>query len=98
MSIDDKIGDAVPGSGIGRTERRKLIQAKNEFVDILKDINPAYGKALDVYAGESALLDAIESGRNFWKKDPRLTERRLPNLPSQRKTCSWQEPWTPSDP
>ena len=41
MSIDDKI-DAVPGSGIGRTERRKR-SAKNEFVDILKDINPAYG-------------------------------------------------------
>ena len=85
MSIDDKIGDAVPGSGIGRTERRKLIQAKNEFVDILKEINPAYGKALDVYAGESALLDAIESGRNFWKKDPRLTEREIAKLTKSEK-------------
>jgi len=85
MSIDDKIGDAVPGSGIGRTERRELVKAKNEFVDILKEINPAYGKALDVYAGESALLDAIESGRNFWKKDPRLTEREIAKLTKSEK-------------
>jgi len=85
MSIDDKIGDAVPGSGIGRTERRELIKAKNEFVDILKDINEPYGKALDVYAGESALLDAIESGRNFWKKDPRLTEREIAKLTKSEK-------------
>jgi hypothetical protein len=85
MSIDDKIGDAVPGSGIGRTERRELVKAKNEFVDILKDINEPYGKALDVYAGESALLDAIESGRNFWKKDPRLTEREIAKLTKSEK-------------
>ena len=85
MSIDDKIGDAVPGSGIGRSQRRELIKAKNEFVDILKDINEPYGKALDVYAGESALLDAIESGRNFWKKDPRLTEREIAKLTKSEK-------------
>ena len=85
MSIDDKIGDAVPGSGIGRTERRELIKAKNEFVDILKEINPAYGKALDVYAGESALLDAIESGRSFWKKDPRITTREMSKLSKSEK-------------
>ena len=85
MSIDDKIGDAVPGSGIGRTERRELIKAKNEFVDILKDINEPYGKALDVYAGESALLDAIESGRSFWKKDPRITTREMSKLSKSEK-------------
>ena len=40
--------------------------------------------SLDVYAGESALLDAIESGRNFGRRIE--TDRKeLPNSPSQRR-------------
>ena len=54
-------------------------------MDILKDINEPYGKALDVYAGESALLDAIESGRSFWKKDPRITTREMSKLSKSEK-------------
>lgn len=69
--------DAVASDPTASNEVRRL---RTAFRDELKTINPAYQKALNTYAGPSAVLDAVENGRNFDKLDPEAISRMMANM------------------
>ena len=82
MSLDDQIGASFRGGY--KVTGRKLLLQKNKLLDAM-DANPHYKRARDIFAGESALLDSLDSGRKFWSKDPRLTTRELAKLSESEK-------------
>lgn len=59
--------------GKGSEEYRDIRDLRNEFREYLKGTNEKYGTALENFAGDAAMLDAIEEGRNIF--DRNLTER-----------------------
>lgn len=68
LGLDDLIGAKAGGeSAIGRTEARALRNRLREVLDLVDTEVPAYGQARQQFAGDSDLLDALESGRGFLK-------------------------------
>ena len=83
VSLDDEISKAYR---VGETNHAaKLRDAKNILLDEMERANPAYRAARQVYAGASELKDALESGMDFWKKDPRLTRKAVDKLSQSEK-------------
>lgn len=66
MGLDRMISQARNKEG-GGTYTRALTTLKNKLLAEMDAASPDYKQARNVYAGESALLDAIEEGRNFFK-------------------------------
>lgn len=65
MALDDRIGAAKrAGKAV---EARSLVKLKNELLQEMDDVSPDYKAGRDLYAGDSALLQAAESGRNFYQ-------------------------------
>lgn len=69
--------DAVASDPSASNEVRRL---RTAFRDELKSVNPAYQKALNTYAGPSAVLDAVEQGRGFDKLDPEAISRMMSTM------------------
>lgn len=68
QNIDDQIGEAIrKGSN---NKARLLMNKKKELLDEIEKQNPTYIKAMNVFADESALKNALELGRGVLKKDP----------------------------
>lgn len=64
MGLDDLYSSAARGeTGMGQTVARSIQGVRNAFRDTLKTENPAYGRALDQFAGDMALQNALEEGR-----------------------------------
>jgi hypothetical protein len=59
---------------------RETRQLRNAYRDELKNINPSYQSALNAWAGPSAVLDAVEQGREFDGMDPELIQRTLGSM------------------
>jgi hypothetical protein len=85
MALDDNIAKVNLDTSTGPAFRRKLVEFKNNFLDLLKKSNSDYEEAMDYFAGESALKDALASGVEFWKKDPRLTVKEIQKLTKVEK-------------
>jgi hypothetical protein len=66
----------------GEKERfRDLDALRTQLRDAITDKVPVYGKALDTFSGESALLDALNSGREkFLRKSPAQIQREIASL------------------
>lgn len=58
--------DKTTGRLVLDTEGSGILDLRNQFVQALRDANPKYGPALDTYAGDSALMDAMSRGRNIF--------------------------------
>lgn len=65
MAIDDEISDVLRRGR--RSEARSLIKLKNELLEEMDEVSPDYRMARELFAGDTALLQAAEEGRNFFK-------------------------------
>ena len=75
LGLDDSIYTSKsPTSGVGKTLLRANTQIKNEFLDYLDSSNPAYKSARNQWAEKSAILDALDSGRNILKPSTNVDE------------------------
>lgn len=71
MGLDDLYSSAVRGeSGMGQTAAASIKSVRNQFRDTLKAENPAYGQALDQFAGSMAMQNAVEDGAAAMLKSP----------------------------
>jgi hypothetical protein len=69
MGVDDLYSSAARGdSGMGRTMARSIATVGDRFRSALGQANPDYATALHGYAGESAMKDALEAGREAWAR------------------------------
>lgn len=78
MSLDDDISESFRSGQKNRGS--KLMDAKRTLLDEMDSQNDLYREARDIFAGDSALKDAIDAGRDFWKQDPRLTTKQINKL------------------
>lgn len=69
-ALDDQLYNGKrPGPGqLGYTEQRLVQDTRKEFVDMLDMMVPGYKAARDAWAGETALLNALETGQEFAAK------------------------------
>lgn len=75
MGLDDMIAGSRRGqNSIANTERRALIQARE---DLLRSMPSQYREAMDAFAGESALIDALNQGRRALRGDSEGVEQAL---------------------
>ena len=65
MGIDDVAFPKMPQQGIGATEVNAIRDLRTQFLDYLDASNPAYGRARNTYAGDTAVMNAMELGRDF---------------------------------
>lgn len=70
-ALDDRLYNGKrPGPGeLGLTEQNLIKQTRRDFVDMLDMMIPGYKEARDAWAGETALLNALETGQEFAKKN-----------------------------
>lgn len=78
MALDDMI-DAAKRGGNGQAARN-LSMLKNEWLAEMDAVNPAYARARQIYAGHSANMNALESGRAATKLHPDQIEGELVGL------------------
>lgn len=72
MGLDDIISGSRRGqNSIGNTERRALMQVRD---DLRQAMPQAYREATDAFAGDSALIDALEAGRSALRGDAEAVE------------------------
>ena len=72
MQIDTEIGNlkrGMPDNNAGWTIN-DLQTLKRQFVDAVKGHNKEYGKAIDAWAGDSAMADAIADGAEMGLRAP----------------------------
>ena len=75
LGLDDTIYSSKRGqTPVGNVLLRANTQIKNEFLDYLDSNNPAYKSARNQWAGNSSILDALESGRNILKPSTNVDE------------------------
>ncbi len=65
MGIDDVAFPKMPQEGIGATEVMATRDFRKGFLDWLDNANPAYKTARNTYAGDTAVMNAMETGRDF---------------------------------
>lgn len=70
-ALDDRLYNGKrPGPGeLGLTEQRLIKQTRKDFVDMLDMTIPGYKEARDAWAGETAFINALETGQEFAKKN-----------------------------
>lgn len=64
MALDGKIGKA--GRDGDKTAATSLRKLKNALLHEMDDVSPDYKAGRDLYAGDSALLEAADTGRKFY--------------------------------
>jgi hypothetical protein len=75
--LDAVIERRMKGGSMDRGLARVL---KNKLRDMLEKVDnavPEYQQARQQFAGDSDMMDALESGRNFLKEDYRVTQKQL---------------------
>ena len=72
--VDDllDVGRRSPADagGLGRESAAAIRSAKNDFIGIIDNAVPEYAQARSAFAGESALLDALDKGQDLFKMRP----------------------------
>lgn len=77
--------DKQTGRLVLDTEGNAINKTRAALVSELKDLNPDYKTALELYAGPSKLKDAMARGRDFAKGDAEVTGQIIKRLsPSER--------------
>src|SRR5690606_23836907 len=68
--MDDLIESRMRSGKMGRAEARALRERMNKVLARVDELVPEYAQARAQYAGDSAMLEALEQGRNLWRRDP----------------------------
>ena len=76
-SMDRMVNSAYRTGDPGADSMR---QARNAFRDRLDDLNPAYKKAREIWAGDEALKDAMLEGEKMFNRNTREVEEFVRNL------------------
>lgn len=82
-ALDDVVNVGLRSTGkggLGATEARAVRNLQREMLGILDQEVPAYGAARAQYAGDTGLREAVETGRDILKKDPRVVAREIADL------------------
>jgi hypothetical protein len=70
MGLDDVVFTGkTPTSGIGRTELAGQKEVRQRLLNMIDRNNPAYKRARNYWADDTAAMDAMQEGRNFLKAD-----------------------------
>lgn len=78
--LDDLIERRMRSGKMGRAQARAL---RNRLDGILADVDaevPDYARARAAYAGESKLLDAVETGRKLLREDVRVSRKAVERM------------------
>jgi hypothetical protein len=87
MGLDDLIHfGKTPTSGIGSTQLGAIKQTRGQFIDLLDASNPAYKRARDYWANDTAVLDAMNEGRSIFSKKPADLEVLLNDVKTMSKS------------
>jgi hypothetical protein len=75
LGLDDTIYTSKSGQNpVGNVLLRLNTERKHEFLDFLDSNNPAYKAARNQWAEKSAIMDALDSGRNILKPSTNVDE------------------------
>jgi hypothetical protein len=84
-ALDDMLymGKRPGPGGLGLTEQRSIAQTRRDFIDMLDMSIPGYQEARAAWAGETAFINAIETGQDFASKKvaPRDIVKALETMP-----------------
>jgi len=70
MGLDDVVFVAKsPAGGLGPTAANKVGNTRMQLLEIMDAANPMYKRARDRWAGETAAMNSMKSGRNFLRED-----------------------------
>ena len=87
MGLDDLIYNGKsPTSGIGSTQLGAIKQTRGEFIDLLDTSNPAYKRARNYWANDTAVLDAMNEGRTIFSKKPADLDALLNDVKTMSKS------------
>jgi len=87
MGLDDLIHfGKTPTSGIGSTQLGAIKQTRGQFIDLLDASNPAYKRARDYWANDTAVLDAMNEGRSIFSKKPADLDALLNDVKTMSKS------------
>jgi hypothetical protein len=87
MGLDDLIySGKSPTSGIGSTQLGAIKQTRGQFIDLLDASNPAYKRARDYWANDTAVLDAMNEGRSIFSKKPADLDALLNDVKTMSKS------------
>jgi hypothetical protein len=72
MGLDDVVARGkMPGEGgLGPALRYEYDQTRRALLREIKDVAPELAEAMDVYAGDSAMLEALDLGRTIFRRTP----------------------------
>lgn len=70
----------LDAGGLGGEEVAAIRGSKNKFVGLLDQAVPEYRAARSAFAGKSALIEAMDTGRNFFKQPQDELENTLARL------------------
>lgn len=87
MGLDDLIYNGKsPQSGIGSTQLGAIKQTRGAFIDLLDNSNPAYKRARNYWANNTAVLDAMNEGRSIFNKKPADLDALLDDVKTMSKS------------
>lgn len=88
-SVIEKFRDPVTGRmNTKDPEIRTLLSLKEQYLNVLDDLSPAYRSARNAFAGPSEALNAMSLGRDFLKnfrREPAITEGALKKMTEGEK-------------
>jgi hypothetical protein len=87
MGLDDLIYTGKsPTSGMGNTQLGSIKQTRGAFIDLLDNSNPAYKRARDYWANDTAVMDAMNEGRTIFSKKPADLDALLNDVKTMSKS------------
>ncbi len=87
MGLDDLVYTGKsPTSGIGSTQLGAIKQTRGAFIDLLDNSNPAYKRARNYWADDTAVLDAMNEGRSIFSKKPADLDALLNDVKTMSKS------------
>lgn len=89
LAFDDILGSnpATPleSGGLGKNNARVIRDLKNAFTAAADEIFPGYKEARDVFAGPSAVMNALNEGRNFLKMPVEEAQQAMSQLSASER-------------
>jgi hypothetical protein len=87
MGLDDLVYTGKsPTSGVGSTQLGAIKQTRGAFIDLLDNSNPAYKRARNYWADDTAVLDAMNEGRSIFSKKPADLDALLNDVKTMSKS------------
>ena len=87
MGLDDLVYTGKsPTSGVGSTQLGAIKQTRGAFIDLLDTSNPAYKRARNYWADDTAVLDAMNEGRSIFSKKPADLDALLNDVKTMSKS------------